>query len=105
MNDDFDGPRFRRRHTFCATKKYAKSRHGTMVPGPSFIHPGFLEGLRHPGLSTGNFSVPSASDRRFSSGKGAALFGIVPQMAGRVAWVKKRKKSYEGNEGHEGVKM
>ena len=29
----------------------------------------------------------------------------MPQMAGRVVWVKRRKESYEGNEGHEGVKM
>jgi hypothetical protein len=37
--------------------------------------------------------------------KEAALFGVVPQMARRVAWVEKRKENYEGNEGDEGVKM
>jgi hypothetical protein len=74
--------------------------------GPPAIRPGLLVCLHHPWSFDWRFSggfrwrppfFVREKRRRFSAS--------MPQMSGRVAWVKKRKESYEGNEGDEGVKM
>jgi hypothetical protein len=57
MNADFDGPRISPAEFLSeAARKEPKSRHGTKVPGPSFIHPGFLNVAAIHGILTGNLA-------------------------------------------------
>ena len=52
--------------------------------------------------STWQLYEASEGDRRFFSVKrGGAFRRFLPQISGRVDWVKKRKESYEGREGVE----
>ena len=50
--------------------------------GPPAIHPGFLEGLRHPGLLTGNYMRLPMATAVFHPRKEAALFGILASNVG-----------------------
>jgi hypothetical protein len=85
MIGDFSGPRFRRRDTFFAPKKYQRRRHPWFRS--SFIHPGCLEGLRHPGLLTGNLVEASDGDRRFSSRKRGGAFRRRASNVGESCWI------------------
>ena len=54
--------------------------------GLPFIHPGFLVGFRHPGLSTGDYVRLSGATAVLHPCKEAALFDVVSQMSGGVDW-------------------
>ena len=75
-------------HGFHRLSSFLSGQKGTKEPpeptdsGPPFIHPGFIEGLRHPGLSTGNYMRLPKATAVLHPCKEAALFGVLPQIGG-----------------------
>jgi hypothetical protein len=63
------GPTVPSAGNFLNDQKVTKKSSETYGSEPPFIHPGFLVGLRHPGLLTANGVYASEADRCFSSKK------------------------------------
>jgi hypothetical protein len=80
---------FHRLSSFLSGQKGTKEPPGTKFPGLSFIHPGFLEGLRRPGLSAGNYMRLPVATAVLHPYKEASLFGVLPQMSELVFRVEK----------------
>ncbi len=85
MNDDFDGPRISPAE-FLSERPERNQRAATepMVPGPSFIHPGFWWVFAILGLSIGNYMRLPVATAVFRPEKKPRFSASWPQMKGGV---------------------